>query len=104
MLVDLGAPARRAQRGVGVGEREMAALRIHDVDVELVLESSRNSATDFVVERDAFGREIVGADDGGVARRVAAGELAAFEHGDIGDAVIASRGSRPSRGRGRRRR
>ena len=41
---------------------------------------------------------------GRVARDVAAGEPAALEHGDVGDAVLASPGSTRSRARARRRR
>ena len=36
MLVDLGPPAHGADRGVGMGERQVAALGIHDVDAEVV--------------------------------------------------------------------
>ena len=42
----------------------------------------------FLVERDAFGRQIVRAHDRRVARGVAAGEIALLEHGDLADAVM----------------
>ena len=35
MLVDLSPPARRAYSGIGVGERQVTALGIHQVDIEL---------------------------------------------------------------------
>ena len=79
MLVDLGAPARRAHRRIRVGEREVAALGIHHVDVELVRQPAEQ-LDGFLVEVDALGRQIVGADDRGVARGVAAGEPALVEH------------------------
>ena len=87
MLVDLGPPARRAQRGVGMGEGEMAALGIHDVDVELDRQAAEQLDR-FLVEGDTLRRQVVGAHDGGVAGGVAAGEPAAVEHRDIGDAVM----------------
>ena len=46
MLVHLGAPAHGAQRGVGVGQREVAALGIHEVEVELVGQARETAATD----------------------------------------------------------
>ena len=42
-----------------------------------------------VVELHAFGRQIVGADDGSVAAGIAAAEVALVEHGDVADAVVA---------------
>ena len=88
MLVDLGAPARGAHRRVGMREREVPALRIHDVHVEVVGEVFPERQR-FVVEPHALRRQVVGADDGGVAAGVAAAEIALLEDRDIGDAVIA---------------
>src|SRR5262252_1941717 len=42
-----------------------------------------------VVERGTFRKEIVGADDGGVAASVAAADPALLEHGDVGEPVLA---------------
>ena len=75
MLVDLGAPARGAHRRIGMRQGEVAALGIHDVDVELDRQAAEQLDR-FLVEGDAFRRQVIGADDGGVARRVAARELA----------------------------
>jgi hypothetical protein len=36
VLVDLGALAERTHGGVGVGQGQLAALGIHDVEVEFV--------------------------------------------------------------------
>ena len=36
VLVDLGPLAERTHGGIGVGQRQLAALRIHDVEVEFV--------------------------------------------------------------------
>jgi len=56
------APARGAHRGVGVRERKMPALRIHDIDVDLFGEPAEQFDR-FLVKDDAFRREIVGTDD-----------------------------------------
>ena len=88
VLVHLGPPARGAQRRIGVRERQVAALGVHQVDVEL----DRKIAPELdrlLVEGDAFRRQIVGADDRGVAGGVAAAEVAPIEHRDVGDAVVA---------------
>ena len=87
MLVDLGAPARRAQRRIRVRQREMAALGIHHVDVEIVRQPAPQ-LDGLLVELDALGRQIVGADDRGVARRVAAGEPTLVQDAHVLDAVL----------------
>ena len=87
MLVDLRPPAHRPQGGIGMGERQMAALGIEDVEVELAGEAAEQ-ADRLVVEPHPFGRQVVGTDDSRVARRVAAAEPALVEHRDVGDAVI----------------
>ena len=87
-LVDLGAPVHRAQGGVGVGQRQVAPLAEHHVDVQLhrhlLIQVHRA-----VVEGHPFGGEVVGAHDGGVAPRAAAAQVGLVEHGHIGHAVIA---------------
>ena len=40
-----------------------------------------------LVEADTFRRQVIGADDRRIARRVAAGKVPAFQDADIGDAV-----------------
>src|SRR5262245_42504661 len=66
----------------------MAALAVHDVVVEVVAEVLIEPHR-LVVEGDALGRQIVGADDRRVARGVAAGEIALLDHGHVGDAPVA---------------
>ncbi len=75
MLVHLGPPARGAHRRVGMGEREMAALGIHHVDVEVDGQVAEQLDR-FLVERDALRRQVVGADDRGVAAVLPPRELA----------------------------
>ena len=87
MLVDLRPPAHGPQRGVVMGERQVAALGIEDVETELVREVAKQ-ADRLVVEPHPFRRQVVGADDGGVARGIAAAEPALVEHRDIGDPVV----------------
>ena len=86
-LVDLGPPAHRPKRAVVVGEGEVAPLGEHDVEVEVggerLVEPDRA-----VVEADAFGGQVVGTDDGGVAARAAAADVALVEHGHLANAVI----------------
>ena len=86
MLVHLGPPARGAHGRIRVREREVPALRIEDVEVELLAEAAVEPHR-FLVEGDAFGGQVVGADDGGVAAGVAAAEIALVEHGDVAHAV-----------------
>ncbi len=64
-----------------------AALREHDVVVEVLAQPLPQLHRMFV-EMRALVIEIVGADDGGVAARIAAAEPALFDDGDIGDAVL----------------
>src|SRR5262249_16292387 len=66
VLVHLGAPALRPQRGRGMSQREMAALGKEQVEVERPRQILKQIEAD-LVEASAFGREVVGADDSGVA-------------------------------------
>ena len=88
MLVDLGPPAGGAHGGVGVGEGQVAAGRVEDVEVEVGRQVLKQPHR-LVVEAHALGRQVVRADDRGVARGVAAGEPAALQHGHARDAVVA---------------
>ena len=103
VLVHFGPPAHGAHRGVGVGQREMAARRVEQVQVE-VLRQVLPQPHALVVELHAFGRQIVGADDGRIAAGIAAADVALLEHRDVGDAVIAGQivGGRQSVTAGRR--
>src|SRR5947209_283517 len=81
------APACGSNRCVGVRQREMPALGIHDVEVELVAESlkKRNGLR---VERHSLDGEIIGAHDRGIAPRVAAAEISFLQDCNVADAVI----------------
>src|SRR5689334_10585714 len=68
-------------------QREMPALGIEQVEIELAREIHPQLQAG-VVELHALGREVVRTDDGGVARGVAATEIALFEHDDVADAMI----------------
>src|SRR5262249_38066797 len=85
-LVDLPPPALGAQRGRRVGQGEVAALGEEQVEVEGARQLLEQFEAD-LVEAGAFGREVVGADDGGVAPGAAAADVALFEDGDVADAV-----------------
>ena len=64
--------------GVGMRDRHHAALRQHDVVVELAAQPLVEFQRE-IVERDALGIEIVGADGGGVAAGIAAAEPALLD-------------------------
>jgi hypothetical protein len=68
-------------------KREMPALRIHDVEIELVAQV-RKQRNRLGIERHAFDGKIVRAYDGGVPRGVAAGQISLFQNGDIANAMI----------------
>ena len=70
-----------------VREHHDAALREHDVVVEL-LRQALPQLEGMLVDGGALVLEVVGADDGGVARRVAAADPPLLEHGDVGEAVL----------------
>jgi len=80
-----------------VCQGEMPARGIKQVQVKVggeVLPQAHR----FVIKLHALGREVVGADDGGVAPGVAAADVTLLDHGDIGDAVVARqviRGGQP---------
>ncbi|MNC38062.1 hypothetical protein D3C75_866520 [compost metagenome] len=87
VLVDLGALAEGAHGGVGVRQGELAALGIHDVEVELVRQVLEH-AHRFCVKAHTLTGEVVGADNRGVACGVATAQVGLFQHGDVGDAVV----------------
>ncbi len=86
-LVDLGPPAHGAQRGVVVGQREVPAPGEHHVVVQVrgqrAVELHRP-----VVEPDALGGQVVGAQDRRAAAGAAAADVALVQHGDVGDPVV----------------
>ena len=78
---------RLADIVLGVRQVQYAALAQHDVEIELAGQALPELQPVFV-DRSALVPQVVGADDGRVARDIAAGEPALFHHGDIGDAVF----------------
>ena len=84
-LVDLGPPPHGPQGRVVVGQRQVPPLGEHDVEVQLrrqlLVELHRA-----VVERDAFGCQVVRPHDGGVAARSTAPDVALVDHRHVGDA------------------
>src|SRR6478736_1296940 len=88
MLVDLGTPARGAQRGVIVGQGVVTASGVEKVEAQIVVQAApqREAA---VIEAHALGRQVIGTDDRRVATGVAAADVALLEHGDTPDAMVA---------------
>ena len=72
---------------LGMGRDDHAALREHDVVVQVLGEALVKTDRE-IVECRAFGVEIVRADGGGVAARVAAAEPAFLDHGDAFEPVV----------------
>ena len=88
-LVDHGiaAPHKGIALAIGMEEVDQAALRMHHVVIQLgfhAFPQLHRMAVEFAVAL----QEIVGAHDGGVAPDVAGPEIALFQHGDIGQAVV----------------
>jgi len=88
MLVDLGPPAHGPHRRIGVRQRKMSARRVEQIQVE-VRGQILPEPHALIVEPDAFRREIVRADDRGVAAGIASADIAFLEHRDVADPVIA---------------
>ena len=72
---------------VGMIEVEHAALADHRIVVEVLLQPLPQLHRPFV-ERLVAGQQIVRADDGGVAARIAGADVALLQHRDVGDAVL----------------
>ena len=70
-----------------VAQIEDAALAEHDVEVQ-VMGQPLPELERVLVEKGGLVPEIVRADDGGVARRVAAAEVALLDDGDVACAVV----------------
>ena len=66
---------------------EHAPLAHHGVVVEVLLQALPQLHRP-LIERNVAGKEIVGADDGGVAPDIAASEPTLLQHGNVGDAVF----------------
>ena len=87
VLVDFGALAEGAYRGVGVRQGQLATLGVHDVEVEFVGQVLEHPHR-LCVEAHALRSQVVGADHRRVARSVAAAQVGLFQHRDIGHAVV----------------
>ena len=87
MLIDLGTLSKRPDCGIGVRQRQLAPLRIHDVEIKLVGQPLIKLHR-LGVEANACRGEVVGANHRGVARRVAATQIGFLQHGNVRDAVI----------------
>ncbi len=75
-----------AHRRLGVRQPEQALGGVHDPAACLVLELGVQIEA-VLVEPDRLGDAVVGADDRGVATRVARSDVVGLEHGNVGDAV-----------------
>src|SRR5207248_5539471 len=87
VLIDFRPPALRAQGRLGVGQGEVAALGVKEVQAQVARQVAEEVHAG-LVELRAFGREVVGADDGSVAAGAAAADVAFFQDRDVGDAVV----------------
>ena len=86
--VDLGAVGHHEHRAVGVREREVAALREEQVEVQL-LRQALVELDARVVEARALGRLVVRAQDRRVAPGRARADVALLEDRDVGDPALA---------------
>jgi hypothetical protein len=86
-LVGLDAPHALTDVLQAVGEVEHTALLEQDRVVEVVLEAFPQLER-MLVDARALVPQVVGPDQGGVAGHVAAGEPTAFQHRDVGDAMV----------------
>ena len=83
----VAAPREGVALRVGVIEVEHAALAHHRVVVEVLLQPLPQLHRPFV-ERLVAGQQVVRADDGGVAARIAGADVALLQHRHVGDAVL----------------
>ncbi|MNL57160.1 hypothetical protein D3C87_1807030 [compost metagenome] len=87
VFIDLSALTERAHCGIGVRQGQLAALGVHDVEVEFVGQAFEHPHR-LGVETHTFAGKVVGADHGGIARGVAAAQIALFQHRNVCDAVV----------------
>ncbi|MNF97675.1 hypothetical protein D3C84_805120 [compost metagenome] len=87
VLVDLGALAERAHGGIGVGQGQLAALGVHDVEIEFVGQALEHPHR-LGIETHAFAGQVVGADHRGVARGIAAAQVGLLQYCDVRDTVV----------------
>ena len=87
VFVDLGAPAHGADCRVRVRQGEVATGRVEQIEIE-VFRKVLPQLYRGIVELHALWRQVVGADNGGVAAGVTATDIAFFQHSDTLDAVV----------------
>ena len=91
--IDAMQPHRVAAPRIGVALRvrmievEHAALAHHRIVIEVLLQPLPELHRPFV-EGFVAGQQVVRADDGGVAARIAGADVALLQHRDVGDAVL----------------
>ena len=87
MLIHLRPLPKGPDRGIGMRQRQLTPLRVHDVEIKFIrqplIELHRLG-----VEANARGGEVIGANHRRIARRIAAAQIGFLEHRDVGDAVI----------------
>ena len=66
---------------------QLTSLRVHDVEIKFVREVFIQ-LYGFAVELYPLGREVIRANDGCIPRRIATSQVALFQHGDVGNAMI----------------
>ena len=82
----IAAPFQHRHLRVGMPEIELAPLRHHHIEVQVLGETLPQPHRLLIKERVA-GRYIVGAHDGRIPACIAAAKIAFLEHRDIGDTV-----------------
>ena len=88
VFVDLSAPAHGAHCRVRVRQGEVATGRVEHIEIEVfrqILPQSHRG----IIKLHALGRQVVGANDRGVAAGVTAADIALFQYRDTLDAVVA---------------
>ena len=87
MFVDLSSLPERPYRGIGMRQRQLSPLRIHDVEINLVRQPLIKLYR-LGVKANARGGEVIGANHRGITRRIAATQVGFLQHGNVRDAVI----------------
>ena len=87
MLVDLGPLPKRPDSGIGMRQRQLAPLRIHDVEIKFIRQPLIKLHR-LGIKANPRGGEVIGANDRCIACCVAAAQVGLLEHRNIRDAVI----------------
>ncbi len=86
-LVDFGPPAHGAQRGIGVGQRHVATLWEHDIEIKIFSQILIQFDT-FIIKEDPLRSQIVGADDGGVSTTAPTPNVPFVQNRYIGNPIV----------------